>query len=239
MSRKTANTSRAPNPRIDRIRTAIVGGALVLAAVVFGIGVWYTTGSTGGIAEGTHYQVIEDAPPRKPGTPLLVQEVFSYACIHCRNFDPMIESWQAQLPEGVRFERLPATFSPAWTILAQTYFTLEELGIRARNHDRLFKAIHDTGRQFVSIEAVAAFVDGFGASEAEFLAAARGPAVTTRLRQAERTLRSIGITGVPMLIVDGRYLIGMNEGRKAALDTADHLIAQTLGAKPVSSTPSE
>jgi hypothetical protein len=43
---------------------------------------------------------------------------------------------------------------------------------------------------------------------------------------------------VPTLIVAGRYLVGMNEGRKTALDTVDQLIAQErAGATPVGATP--
>jgi predicted DsbA family dithiol-disulfide isomerase len=58
------------------------------------------------------------------------------------------------------------------------------------------------------------------------------------MRQNERSLSTLGITGVPTLIVAGRYLVGMNEGRKTALDTVDQLIAQErAGATPVGATP--
>lgn len=242
MSRASRNKSRDSNPRVERVRTLIIAGALGLAAVVTALGLWYGTGggASGELVEGTHYRLIEDAPPRPAGAPLVVQEVFSYACVHCRNFDPLIEEWQANQAEDVRFERVPAAFSPAWAVLAQTYHALDTLGIRERNHGRLFAAIHDTGRQFVNIEEVAEFVDGFGTTADAFLAAARGPAVAQRMRQNERTLSTLGITGVPTLIVAGRYLVGMNEGRKTALDTVDALLAQErAGATPEGETPAK
>lgn len=247
MSRSSRNKSRAPATQVDRVRTLIVAAALGLAAVVSAVGIWYGTGggADGKFVEGTHYRLIEDAPAPVAGAPIVVQEVFSYACVHCRNFDPLIEAWQEAQPDDVRFERIPAAFSPSWTVLAQTYHALDVLGVRARHHERLFAAIHDTGRQFLNIEAVADFVDGFGTSAEDFLAAARGPVVAQRLRQNERTLAKLGISGVPTLIVAGRYLVGMNEGRKTALDTVNYLISEarlstpdTETARPVSSTTS-
>lgn len=240
MSRSSRNKSRATNPRIERVRTLIIAGALGLAAVITALGLWYGTGGGAGgeLVEGTHYRLIEDAPPRAVGAPIVVQEVFSYACVHCRNFDPLIEEWQANQTDDVRFERIPAAFSPAWAVLAQAYHALDTLGIRDRLHGRLFAAIHDTGRQFVNIEEVAEFVDGFGTTSDAFLTAARGPAVAQRMRQNERTLATLGITGVPTLIVAGRYLVGMNEGRKTALDTVDQLIArERAGAAPDAAAP--
>jgi protein dithiol oxidoreductase (disulfide-forming) len=235
-SRKTPSRSEH---QVKRIRTAVIGSMLILAAVVLGLGIWYTTGTTSGAyTAGEHYRVIEDAPARRAGDPITVQEFFSYGCVHCRNFDPMIETWKEGLDPDVRFERVPATFSPAWNVLAQTYYALEQLGARERNHDRLFRAIHDTGRQFMTIESVADFVDGYGTTREAFLEAAKGPAVANQLRQVERTQRTLMIGGVPTLVVANRYVVGMGEGRKAALEIADHLIElERTGTAPAAPAP--
>jgi len=226
MSRKTSHTASSKSDRrVNRVRNSIFGTVLVLALVVVGIGLYSTFSTpTGGFVAGEHYQVIEDAPARRPGAPIMVQEFFSYGCVHCRNFDPMIEEWRATLADDVRFERVPATFSPAWTILAQTYYALEALGALERNHDRLFRAIHDTGRQFATLASVADFIDGYGATRDEFLAAATGQPVLDRLRVVEREQRSQQVSGVPTLVVANRYVVGMNSGRKAALEIVDYLI---------------
>jgi len=234
-SRKT--TSRSEH-QVRRVRNAIIGSVLILAAVVLGLGIWYTTGTASGtFAAGEHYQVIETAPARRPGDPITVHEFFSYGCVHCRNFDPMIETWKQDLGPDVQFERVPATFSPAWNVLAQTYYALEQLGARERNHDRLFRAIHDTGRQFLTIESVADFVDGYGTTREAFLEAAKGPSVADQLRQVERAQRTLMISGVPTLVVANRYLVGMGEGRQAALGIVDHLIElERSGAAPAAQT---
>jgi thiol:disulfide interchange protein DsbA len=213
--------------QVTRIRNTIIALVVAVVVLVLGYGTLYSTGVTEGEYQaGTHYEVIEDARGRRPGEPILVQEFFSYGCVHCRNFDPLIEEWRDSLPEGVAFQRTPVAFSPVWTLLGRTYITLDETGALTQNHERLFRAIHDNGRQFLSAEMVADFVDGYGVSRDEFLRAFESPAVLRRLRQAEIDQRAMGISSVPTLVVDGKYRIGMEVGRKTSLDVADHLIAQ-------------
>jgi len=242
MNSKATRTAASKSDRkVNRLRNAILGSVLILAAVVLGIGIYSTTGTgSGEFVAGEHYRVIENAPPRRAGEPITVREFFSYGCVHCRNFDPLLEDWKETLGEDVDFERVPTTFSPAWTILAQTYYALEELGALERNHDRIFRAIHDTGRQFMTIESVADFVDGTGTTREAFLEAANGPGVANRLREVERAQRNQTITGVPSLVVANRYIVGMNSGRKGALEIADHLIAlERAGGAPAPAAPSD
>jgi thiol:disulfide interchange protein DsbA len=217
--------------QVARVRNTIIAFVVVVAVLVIGYGMLYSTGLTEGEYQaGTHYEVIENARGRRPGEPVLVREFFSYGCVHCRDFDPLVEEWKARLPDGVAFERTPVAFSPVWALLAQTYLTLDELGAREANHNRLFRAIHDTGRQFLSPEMIADFVDGYGTSREAFLQAYESPAVRARLREAEREQRELQVTGVPMLVIDDKYRVGMEVGRKTALDVVDHLIAQELSA---------
>lgn len=229
------STSRKPASRkqrqVIRTRNTIIGVVVAIVVVVIGYGTLYSTGVTeGDFQAGTHYDVIDGAKGRRPGAPIQVREFFSYGCIHCRNFDPLIEDWQASLPDDVEFTRTPAAFSPVWALLAQTYFTLDELDALPQNHERLFRAIHDNGRQFLSADMVADYVDGYGVTREAFLRTFDSPAVRSRVRQAERDQRALGIASVPTLVVDDKYRIGMEVGRKTALDVVDHIIAMEKAA---------
>ncbi|PWG73686.1 hypothetical protein DF186_21770, partial [Enterococcus hirae] len=82
----------------------------------------------------------------------------------------------------------------------RTYITLDETGALEENHERLFRATHDNGRQFLSAEMVAAYVDGHGISREAFLREFESPAVRTRLRNAEQAQRDFGIASVPTLV---------------------------------------
>lgn len=217
--------------QVIRTRNYIIAAVVAVVVIVLGYGTLYSTGiAEGEFQAGTHYELIDNAKGRRPGEPIQVREFFSYGCIHCRNFDPLIEEWQATLPEDVAFERVPVVFSPVWALLGRTYATLEELGALERNHDRLFRAIHDNGRQFLSADMIADFVDGYGVTREEFLRTFDSPAVLQRMRQAERDQVDLGIRAVPTLVVDDKYRIGMEVGRKVALDVVDHIIAMERAA---------
>lgn len=217
-------TSRKERQLI-RTRNYIIAAIVAVVVLVLGYGTLYSTGVTEGeYREGTHYEVIEGARGRRPGTPIQVREFFSYGCVHCRNFDPLIEDWQDDLPEDVEFQRAPVAFSPIWALLGRTYVTLDELGALEQNHDRIFSAIHDTGRQFLSAEMMAEFVDGYGTTREQFLREFESPAVRARMRRAEQEQNALGIRSVPTLVVDDKYRVTMDVGRKVALDVVDHII---------------
>ncbi len=224
-SRRRRQSAQAQ--RISLLRRGIVIG---IGCVVLGVaigGLLYSTGSVDvdDIVEGEHYEVVADAPRRRPGAPVTVTEFFSYGCVHCRNFDPLIEDWRKGLSDGAAFERAPVAFSPEWAILGQAYLALERTGALAQNHERLFRAIHDNGRQFLSAGQIAGFVDGQGISREDFLAAYDSPEVRRALARNEARQSRLGITSVPALTVADKYRINMDVGRRQALEVADHLVA--------------
>lgn len=220
-------SKKKKSSNVALVRNVIIAGVAIVVALVVGYGLLYTSGVTQGeFVEGEHYQVLPDTPRRRPGAPIVVQEFFSYGCIHCRNFDPLITAWLPTLPEGVRFERVPVAFSPEWALLGRTYYALEALGILEENHERIFARIHDRRDLFDSADDVAAFVDGHGTTADVFLATLNGPEVRKRLREADAAQRRVGLTAVPTLVVDGTYVVTMDVGRKVALEVVDYLIAR-------------
>jgi predicted DsbA family dithiol-disulfide isomerase len=54
------------------------------------------------------------------------------------------------------------------------------------------------------------------------------PEVRGDLREADAIQRNIVISSVPTLVVDDRYVVNMDLGRKRALDVVDYLISQQL-----------
>ena len=75
--------------------------------------------------EGVHYEAIDI--PVKTGLegeqPLKVEvvEVFSYMCIHCYSFDPLLKLWEQNKAEQAVFNRLPAVFSADWELMARAF----------------------------------------------------------------------------------------------------------------------
>ncbi len=134
--------------------------------------------------------------------------------------------------DGARFERAPVSFSPAWTLLAQAYLALEQIDALPGNHERIFRAIHENGRQFLSADQLADFVTkGSGVNRQAFLTAFNSTATKRRLSSIETSMLAQGIRSVPNLVVAGKYRVNMTEiGRKMSLDVVDHPIAKELAA---------
>jgi thiol:disulfide interchange protein DsbA len=90
----------------------------------------------------------------------------------------------------------------------------------------MFRAIHDTGREFRDLQAVADYVDGRGISAEDFMREFNSPAVREAMRDADRAQRAYLISSTPQLVVAGKYVVGMEGGQRRALQVLDHLIAQ-------------
>jgi len=234
-NKKSAAKGSAADKKVRRVRNGIIICLALLVGVVVGYGVLYSTGvtdtlSTDGYSEGSHYVLIDGIEPRRKGSPVVVAEYFSYGCIHCKNFDPLVQAFAPTLPEGSRFDQVPVTFNASWALLARSFLALKEIDGLTTNHERLFNAIHNSGRQFRSPEDVADFVAGKdGVTKERFMEAFNSSAVRRRLSKIDANGRSVGISSVPTLIVDGRYRINTAEvGRKQSLDVARHLVEKIL-----------
>ncbi len=211
------------------LRNSILGVVALIAIAILGYGTYISFGlDEGEIAEGKDYRVIDNPRPSRPGEPIEVVEFFSYACVHCKTFDPVIESWAEEQGADVAFRRAPATFSPQYALLSQTYFTFEQAEVLDQHHTRLFRAIHDSGRQFLRPEDVADWVDGRGISADEFMRVFNSPDVRQAMRDADRDQLAYRISATPQLVVAGKYVVGMTGGQRRALDVVDYLIAKEL-----------
>jgi thiol:disulfide interchange protein DsbA len=220
----------AQDKRTRRIRNGVIAFVAILVVIVVGYGLYRSSAvdlTAGGFVEGTHYHVIEGAPPVPATGPIRVTEFFSYGCIHCRNFDSIVNDWAAHVPKDVVFERSPVAFSPEWEVLAQTYFALRDDNALAENHERIFKAIHDNGKQLFNREAIAEYVDGHGISRDAFLRTLESPQVERETTDAGKRERAMRVNGVPTVVVADHYAINMDTvPRPKVFDVVDFLVAK-------------
>ncbi len=223
--------SSKPDAKVARVRNIIIGAVGVIVLAIVALGLYYATdvSTPATFVEGKHYALL-DQTRRTKGAPVIVREYFSYACVHCKNFDPQVEEWRDGIDtDQVKFERMPVSFSPMWGILAQSYYALASVGALSENHPRLFRAIHDNNRQFLSPEMVADFVDGHGVTRQAFLDAYRSSDVRRAASLASDLSVEQKINGVPSLTVADRYVVNLNEVPRAqAFDVVDFLVAKAL-----------
>ncbi len=183
--------------------------------------------------EGQHYRRIDPPVPTQAAEGKVeVVEVFSYACVHCANFEPFVTSWKKSLPENVEFRPMPAVFNATWDALARTHHALAELNALDRLHMELFKAIHQDRKPLTNLEAIADFVATQGVDRTAFLAAAQSEATTARLQREREQAMAYRIEGTPSMVVNGKYLVSAGAGGfQGMLQVVDHLVAQETPAK--------
>ena len=214
--------------RVIMVRNTIIAFITVIAILIFGFGTYVSSplSSPAEISDRDDVTEVENPRPRRVGEPITVVEFFSYTCVHCMNFDPMIEEWAAEQSDDVVFSRQPAMWSPIQVLLGQAYLTLEEEDVLAENHTRIFSAIHDRRKQFLTADMIGEHVDGRGLSKEEFVRAFNSPRVKSAVRQAESQQREYKISATPSIVVAGKYVVGMGQGAGRALQVVDNLITQ-------------
>ncbi len=156
---------------------------------------------------GFDYRLI-DPPVRIPGAEpgkVTVVEFFWYGCPHCYRFEPYLDKWLGHKPPGAQFIRIPAPLNPTWTVHARAYYAAKELGVLPRLFQPLFDAIHRKGPALGTEDALAGFFARHGVKPAAFRAAYGSFTVDAEVRRARALAQRIGITGVPTVVVAGRY----------------------------------
>ncbi len=137
-----------------------------------------------------------------------VVELFWYGCPHCYHLDPAISGWVKKLPKDVDFKRVPGVFRPDWVPMAKAYYTLEALNLLEKLHGSLFEAIHQQKSLKPNDEAAAIdwITKQSGLDRKKVEETFNSFSVNTKVSRAAQYSKSSGATGVPALIVDGRFL---------------------------------
>lgn len=175
---------------------------------------------------GKHYKVLPYPVRTRDASKIEVVELFWYGCPHCYKFNPMVHHWSEGLSDDVDFWLSPATFGPVWTIHAQAFYAAEVLGVQEKMHQPLFDAIVRDRKPLSSEAELSRFFAGFGVDEKDFKKAFKSFSVKSKVEQANARARSYRATGVPALIVNGKYRISATEAgnNENMLKVADFLI---------------
>ena len=212
---------------ISTIRTGILAAVAALILIVVGVGLYYSLGF-GGSASGEPYIALDKSDGSGE---VEVVYFFSYECPHCRSFDDLVDGWQSRLPDGAVFRRIHVAYSTSNRLLAKAHRALERHDAFDANHRRLFRALQDRNRRFATPDALAQFVDGFGVDRDAFLRSLTSTRTAREVDAGERRFLSLGLTGVPALVVDDKYIVNMDVGRKRALAVTDDLVEELLAKR--------
>lgn len=157
------------------------------------------------IAENQGYEVLSPAQATQNADKIEVIEFFWYGCPHCYHFEPELSKWLKSKPENVEFIRQPAIFNSLWEQHAKAYFTAEALGVVEKIHADFFDAVQNKKQKLATEEDLQKFFVAHGVSPSDFSNTYRSFIVDTKVRQAKAMAPRYGVTGVPAIIINGKY----------------------------------
>lgn len=180
------------------------------------------------------YAELDPAQPTRSEGKIEVVEIFWYGCPHCYTLEPHLEKWLETMPDDVVFRRVPGVLGKNWLPHARAYYTAELLGIVDKIHRPLFDAIHRDNRTIMNAKNLRDFFAEQGVSKSEFEKVYESEEVTGKIKAAFIESQGYKLTGVPAIIVNGKYRTGasMTGSNEKLIEVIDFLIAQERANSP-------
>jgi len=148
------------------------------------------------------------------------------------DFEPHLHRWAANKPAGDRYDRIPATWNPLVMLHAQLYYTEEVLVKNGKIADpekfrsAIFEEYHRRGNRMTTEASIQSVFERLGVSADDFTNTWKSFEVAQKLRVAQDLARRYAITGVPAIVVNGKYRTGAGEagGYPKLLELIDELV---------------
>lgn len=191
-------------------------------------------GAAGQAAAATGYELIN--PPQNTSSPDKVEvlEFFWLGCPHCYSFEPTIEAWLKDIPDNVVFRREAPPLNPSWEQHSRAYYAATLMGQEMPFVEAMFKAIHVDRKHMRKPSDIADLAAEVGLDKDKFLKTMKSFAVQTKMNHAMQMAKSAGLTGVPSIVINGKYrtgasLAGGNEGIIRVINETIAVEKQAMG----------
>lgn len=160
--------------------------------------------------EGHDFARLKNPQPVATGKKIEVLEFFWYRCPHCFQLEPGLDKWLKTLPRDVQVRRVPAVFRDDWMPGAKLYYTLEQMGLLNRLHNKVFNAYHVENLNLNDPAVLGDWIAKQGGDRKKFETVYNSFSIQSKAMQGARLGTRYGITGVPVFIIDGKYTTSMS-----------------------------
>jgi protein dithiol oxidoreductase (disulfide-forming) len=164
------------------------------------------------IVKGKDYTILTNAQPTQNESGIEVIEFFWYGCPHCNNLHPHIKAWLKNISEDVHFRYVPAIFRSNWVPGAKAFYTMEAIEGADILHDRIYDAIHRDKINLTEESVLFDWVEKQGVEREKFVNTYNSFAVQNQVARSTQMTRQYQLTGVPALVIDGRYMTSGKRG---------------------------
>jgi thiol:disulfide interchange protein DsbA len=163
--------------------------------------------------EGDYYKVLEQPQSTTP----IVTEFFSFYCPHCFQFEPIMRDLKTKLPNDVKRQKMHVSFmgGPMGKVMSKAFATTVILNISDKMGPVLFnyiQTLNQLPRNEAEVRQI--FIDE-GVPAAEFDGAFNSFAVNSMVARFDKSFEDAGLTGVPAVIVNNKYLVKTNKIKSA------------------------
>ncbi|ALG67129.1 thiol:disulfide interchange protein DsbA/DsbL [Beggiatoa leptomitoformis] len=185
------------------------------------------------------YTLINPPQPTANSDKVEVAELFWYGCPHCFAFEPYLQAWSAKKADYIDYVHVPAVFNNNWALHAKAFYTAETLGVVSKLHTALFNAIHVQKRKLSDEASIMAVFTENGVSEDDFKKTFSSFSVDSKMRRANVLSVGYGATGVPAIVVNGKYLLSSDKagGYDNLLKVVDYLAEKEYKAMKATAKP--
>jgi thiol:disulfide interchange protein DsbA len=177
--------------------------------------------------EGRQYTRLQMPQPTEANGKVEVIEFFWFGCSHCGKLEPLLKPWAKQLPADVTFKKVPAILGDSWAPGARLYYTLEAMNLLDKLGDAVFDAMLNQRINLGNEKILLDWIAAKGVDRQVFADTYKSFTVETKVRKAAEMTQEYGFSGVPAIIVGGKYSPGPElHSHGEMLQVADFLIGK-------------
>ena len=186
----------------------------------------FESGSGERFKAGVHYELLDNPTKVRDPSKIEVTEVFWFGCNHCYALEPYIARWKRDMPLDVTFIKSPATWNDMLKTHARIYYTAKALGIEQQFVPAAFNTIQNEGRMLTGNTELEYYFRGFDVEKDRYKAVSTSFGVRNAVDQADKKMKDWKVTGVPSLVVNGKYKIAASRSVRTdeLFDVVDFLI---------------
>jgi protein dithiol oxidoreductase (disulfide-forming) len=214
-------SKQTPDPAVSVPRRATLGRLAGALAAAWLAPAMSPVAAQEQYVEGSDFDRLPSPLAKEVPGKIEVMEFFAYWCPHCNVFDPSLNEWSKRQPADVVLLHTPWAYQDAQVPLQRMYYVLDALGRESELRARVFSAIHVEHNTLMTPEQQSEWAAKNGIDAKKYRELYESFTVQAKTRRATQMAQSANVSGVPTLMVDGRYLVG---SRSSALLVTDFLV---------------
>lgn len=164
------------------------------------------------IIEGKDYTVLSNPQPANKNNKIEVINFFWYGCQYCAQLRPQIKTWLKNKSSDTHFQESPAIIHVSWIPAAKLFLTIQQINAMDTLHNQAFDAIHQDNINLHEEPTLFHWIETQGKNRDKFVNAYQSIEVQKNIARSTHMTRQYQITGVPAIVVNGKYLTNTKMG---------------------------